>query len=79
MEKSVTCKRMGDSLEYTSHVEKCMTVGKKVKNWNNGSNFAKWDILGKMGYTRKRGSDLEKWVTPPVSSVIRNVNSVYLR
>ena len=55
MEKSVTCKRMGDSLEYKSHVEKCMTVRKKVENWNNGSNFAKWvtfgkwDILGKIG------------------------------
>ena len=62
-----------------------MIAEKKVENWNNGSSFAKWvtlgkwDILGKMGYTRKRESNLEKWVTPPVSSVIKNVNSVYPR
>ena len=57
---------MGDSLEYTSHVEKCMTVGKKDKNWNNGSNFAKWDILGKMGYFRKRRSNFENGHPPSV-------------
>ena len=66
MEKSVTCKRMGDSLEYRSQVEKWVP-------------FKKWDILGKMGYNRKRGSNLENWVTPPVSSVIRNINFDYLR
>ena len=60
MEKSVTCKRMGDSLEYRSQGQK-------------------WDILGKMGYNRKRGSNLENWVTPPVSSVIRNINFDYRR
>ena len=50
-----------------------------VQTSQNGSHLKKWDVLGKIGYTRKRGSNLENWVTPPVSSVIRKINFDYLR